>query len=62
MKLGLDRKALQGALQERLSPIADGISPAEQVSLLAETITEVLDLNNRAVQQQLEQSGFKFRN
>jgi hypothetical protein len=28
---------------------------------LAETITEVLDLNNRAVQSQLEEAGLRFR-
>lgn len=62
MKLGLDRKALHGALQERLSPIADGITGEEQATLLAETITEVVDLNNRAVQRQLEEAGLRFRN
>ena len=61
MKLGLDRKALQDALQSRLSPISEGLSGEETASLLAETITEVLDLNNRAVQQQLEEAGLRFR-
>jgi len=61
MRLGLDRRALQEALQARLAPIADGISSEQAVSLLAETITEVLDLNNRAVQRQLEEAGIRFR-
>lgn len=60
MKLGLDQTALKNALYERLSRLP-GVPSEELAKELSEVITQAIELNNRAVQRQLEGAGLRFR-